>query len=59
MITITIYTDNAAFEDAGEEIETARILRELAESIAKGNKPAVVRDFNGNAVGTVGYGPQD
>ena len=51
-IRIIIETDNAAFEDTGEEIETARILRDLADKVESGG----LGDFNlmyinGNTVG--------
>ena len=52
-ITITIDTDNAAFED-NEGAETARILRQLADQIEA--RPGCygynLHDFNGNKVGT-------
>lgn len=52
MITITIQTTNAAFED--NQFEVARILRELAEAAendALGERK--LRDINGNTVGKV------
>jgi hypothetical protein len=54
MITITIKTGNAAFED-GEGYEVARILRELAERIEDQpnlhNTYIPLMDYNGNKVG--------
>jgi hypothetical protein len=55
VITITIKTENAAFESTGEGVETARILRELADSIAKGSRPTKLRDSNGNVIGLIKY----
>ena len=52
MITITIKTDNAAFEDGNRTDEIARILREIADDISSGHTP-VVNDLNGNKVGSV------
>lgn len=51
-LTITIDTDNAAFEDQ-PEYEVARILRELANGIEKGyiDDNSSIRDRNGNTVG--------
>ena len=55
MLTITIETDNAAFEDWPREgcHEVARILSKLAEDIGGGVLPSTLRDINGNRVGTV------
>ena len=54
MITITIKTDNDAFEDGNRPTEVARILRDLADSL-DGNEylPVNIRDVNGNHVGNV------
>lgn len=53
-ITITIDTNNAAFED-NTEAEVARILKKIVEKIANGEdvdgKKTI--DFNGNVVGQV------
>ena len=51
-ITITIETDNAAFDDF--ELETSRILKDLADRVAYGSKGEhiPIRDINGNAVGS-------
>jgi len=55
MITIRINTDNAAFEDENFELETARILRELAEKFENGMNPSGERDINGNRVCEIEY----
>ena len=50
-VTIQIKTDNAAFDNF--DIETARILRKLADRIEYGGKGEYipVMDINGNKVG--------
>ena len=57
MITITIKTDNAAFQDGNRGLEVARILRRLADEYANGytnsHYPTHPRDINGNRCGTV------
>lgn len=50
MITITIKTDNAAFED-DKGIEVARILRRAAERVENGVFDFYLMDINGNKVG--------
>lgn len=48
-------TDSAAFDDA-PEVETARILRDIASRIESGaidSDGAVVHDINGNNIGQV------
>lgn len=54
MIKITIATDNDAFAYGNLESEVARILTELAQSIATQYLPTakVLRDINGNRVGS-------
>jgi hypothetical protein len=52
-MTITIKTDNAAFEGENKSYEIARILQELATKIENGNMSPPVMDINGNKVGTV------
>jgi len=52
MITITIKTDNAAFQDGNRYAEVARILRQLADQ-ADRNATLSVRDINGNQCGAV------
>ncbi len=51
-ITITIETDNAAFDNF--ETETARILNDLASRVKYGSKGEhiPVMDINGNTVGS-------
>lgn len=52
MFTITITTGNAAFEEAGERWEIARMLRGLAAKLAETDADSgVLRDSNGNGVG--------
>lgn len=56
-ITITINTDNAAFEGESWGLEVARILRDLAaylpDSEAEvGPGAGTLRDHNGNTVGS-------
>ena len=42
---------NAAFSDGNTPAETARILREVADRVERGDDGGVVRDGNGNSVG--------
>jgi len=51
-IIITINTDNAAFAD---EDEAPRILKELSKRMEIGDFPTMLRDINGNCVGSVEY----
>ena len=54
MITLTIRTDNAAFQDGNRAAEVARILRHVAARIeAIGSPAGILRDSNGNPVGNV------
>lgn len=58
--TLEIRTDNAAFEDGERGAEVARILREAAAKVEAdpyGIQHAcyVLRDVNGNVVGSAGY----
>lgn len=54
MITITIRTENAAFQAEQRAIEVARILRTLADRLLGGEcLPENLRDANGNHVGNV------
>lgn len=54
MITITIKTDNAAFDDKLRAYEVARILRDVARRLTAGERlPENLRDGNGNHVGNV------
>ena len=54
MITITIKTDNAAFQDGMRSAETAGILRRMADQIDR-NATVSVRDTNGNTCGSVAF----
>lgn len=52
-ITITISTNNTAFEDS-EKAEVARILADIAASMERfGIASGKVRDINGNTCGKV------
>ena len=58
MFTLTINTDNAAFDDGNAAAETARILRDCADRIERGDGDwsmygivIQLRDINGNVVG--------
>lgn len=51
-LTIEIQMDNAAFEGDSAHDEAARILHEAACKIEDGTWNFVVRDINGNTVGT-------
>ncbi len=51
MFTLTIDTDNAAFEH-GPRQEVGRILREVAQSLKAGDTEGRIRDVNGNTVGS-------
>lgn len=55
MIRIIISTDNAAFEEESYGIETARILRELADRYEEGLTPNSARDINGNRCVNIEY----
>jgi len=55
-----IQCDNAAFEDNGTGLETARILRQLADQIERGYNGRMPdeyypRDDNGNCVGVARF----
>jgi len=61
---INISVDNAAFEGEGREEELARILSELAGSLATDTRlvpdePIRLRDYNGNRVGYAILSPED
>jgi len=62
--TITIDTDNAAFDDGERGSETARILRAIAshidgEPVAEPTFYATIRDSNGNDVGRWAFKAND
>ena len=55
MITITIKTDGAAFDNGYKAPEVAAILRTIADRISGAddiNVPIVIRDINGNRCGS-------
>jgi hypothetical protein len=61
MFTITIETDNEAFEDViewpagtpdGKVTEVGRILREVTARLLGGELEGTIIDFHGNRVGT-------
>lgn len=58
MIYISVEMGNAAFEDAGEMNELARILRGAADRIEGGDLEFPLRDVNGNRVGAVSETPR-
>ena len=49
---LSITTDNAAFDDDNLSIEIARIMREVATRIERGEYYGSVRDINGNRIGS-------
>ena len=50
--TLKINTDNDAFQDDQDEL--ARCVRNVAESLKSGKTEGVVKDSNGNTVGSWG-----
>ena len=53
-LTITINTDNDAFQGDAEETEIARILRDIADRCRReGVSSRKLRDFNGNTCGSL------
>lgn len=55
-ITITIATDNAAFQDGNKEAEIARLVQIVADRISEGGSSYArgnLQDVNGNTCGTV------
>jgi len=64
MFRVQIKTTNDAFEDDfyNGNAEVARILREIADSVERGDAGSfgdaslTLRDINGNTVGTAGFG---
>lgn len=57
MFTMTLKTDNAAFEGEALKHEVARILREVANLVEGGAGVGICRDINGNRVGNFNYNP--
>ena len=55
MLTLTIETDNAAFED-DKRGEIARILEKLVDDIRNGKEPSRLVDYNGNICGKIIWG---
>jgi len=53
MVRIEFSTDNAAFEYPFEEI--ARILRQLADAAEHGIGHRIIKDINGNTIGSYTY----
>lgn len=52
MFTLTIRTENAAFDDGeGGRQEIARLLRLAADALERGTWGAPLRDYNGNQCG--------
>lgn len=58
MVTITINTDNEAFDEGNEAQEVARIIEELARDIRYNWEVPTksLRDINGNTVGKISIG---
>ncbi len=54
MFTLKIETENAAFAEDGSS-EVARILRDVASRLDRGETDGRVRDANGNTVGDFGF----
>lgn len=53
MLTIKIQTGNAAFHDGCEPAtECARILRDIADRLERGDRDSTAFDINGNNVAT-------
>lgn len=52
-MTIKIEMENAAFDGANREYETARALRDAADKIENGYTQFSVQDCNGNTIGDV------
>jgi hypothetical protein len=48
--TLTLKTENAAFEGDNLEHEIARILRVIADKLENGYRHGTARDLNGNMV---------
>lgn len=49
--SITFDMGNAAFDDGNAPAECARILRDIAAKVERGQEDGTVRDVNGNNVG--------
>lgn len=55
-LSLTIETDNDAFEDEGLENEVGRILADAADKAEVGELNFALRDINGNTVGRLAEG---
>lgn len=58
-IRLTLDTGNAAFDNDGDgdyDAEVARIFREAADRLERGEQDFTLRDINGNKVGSVTTG---
>lgn len=51
MFTVTIKTDNSAFDDGNAQAELSRILRRIADQVQDGAEHGKCKDINGNTVG--------
>ena len=51
MFKLKFKTGNAAFVDDTARLESARILREIADKMDDGFERGACRDYNGNTVG--------
>lgn len=58
MFQLAFKTANAAF-DGFECTESARILREIANRLEDGDLEGIVRDVNGNTIGSYSIQPDD
>lgn len=57
-MTITLFMDNAAFDEPGKWKEVSRILRRLTDRLGEGSimgMPGSLSDINGQSVGTIRY----
>lgn len=52
-IVIEIKTSNDAFQDGNSHSEIARILRQLADDFENNMAVKILRDINGNTVGSL------
>ena len=52
---VKIKTENSAFEENGIGLETARILRVIADKIEQSEADGNCIDYNGNKVGFWGF----
>ena len=53
MFFIRFHTNNDSFQgNSNKEKESARILREIADKVERGNWNGYIQDINGNRIGT-------